>query len=103
MSYMVISWPSFSLWRLEPIRKGMKELEGSFVFNNSLRVEAHDLSGGLFLLWSDYYDLQIVDSCSNYIHAPAKERRPGFFFNITFVYGNPIFSNRRSLWPSDMT
>lgn len=55
--------------------------------------------GGLCLLWNDYYDLQILEACPNFIHGPANERRSGSFFEISFIFCNPKFANRRALWP----
>lgn len=68
-----------------------------FRYQHSFCVESIGISGGICLLWNDYYELQIVESCTNYIHAIAKERRSGIHFEITFVYGNPTFGARRGL------
>lgn len=56
------------------------------------------ISGGLCLLWNDYYENQIIDTCLNYIHVAAGERKSGIFFDISFVYGNPTFAAIRSQW-----
>lgn len=61
-------------------------------------VEARGTSGGIAFLWNDYYHIQILDSSMNWIHTCMMERRSGHVFEMTFVYGNPTFQERRLLW-----
>lgn len=51
------------------------------------------------LLWNNGYEVQILQSSINFIHTGIKEKKSGNLFQITFVYGNPLFRLRRQLWP----
>lgn len=40
----------------------------------------------------------MIDSCRNFIHTCVKGKKTGHIVDMTFVYGNPLFSQRRQLW-----
>lgn len=77
--------------RLECVRR-------KFKFQNVFCVLALGIVGGLCLLWNNNYDVQILHCCRNFIHTWVKEKKTKNLFEITFVYGNPLFSQRRHLW-----
>lgn len=67
-------------------------------FNNMFCVPANGISGGLCLFWNKEFEVQILDSCNNFIHTCVKEKKYANIMEITFVYGNPLFRHRRYLW-----
>lgn len=67
-------------------------------FTSSFCVEPRGLSGGLCLLWNKQVNIQIFESCPNFIHSNISDQQGRYEFDCTFVYGNPIFQQRRSLW-----
>lgn len=50
------------------------------------------------MFWSQNIDLQILASSPNFIHAGVLIKDSKEFFECTFVYGNPMFLQRKSLW-----
>lgn len=80
-------------------KERVNRIKRRFRYQHVFCVEAQRISRGLCLLWNDYYEVQIMDSCSNYIHTAVKERRSGIVVEFSFIYGNPPFSSRRNLWP----
>lgn len=63
-----------------------------------LCVPALGIAGELGLFWNNAYDVQILQSCRNFIHAGIREKKSGNLLEATFVYGNPLFRQRRHLW-----
>lgn len=61
-------------------------------------VEPRGLSGGLCLLWNQNVNVQIFESSPNFIHTFIFDRGGDSGFECTYVYGNPIFRDRRNLW-----
>lgn len=59
-------------------------------------------SGRLGFFWNNAHEIQILESCRNFIHTCVKEKRTGNLLEMTFVYGNPLFSDRRHLWGKTM-
>lgn len=77
--------------RMENARRRLK-------FHQMFCVEACGRSGGLGLLWNDDIQVQIFSSSQNIIHTAILIVSTGVLFDCSFVYGNPIFSQRRGLW-----
>lgn len=67
-------------------------------FHHCFCVEANGTSGGLALLWNDYFQVQILESCKNYTHTIIHQQRTQKLFEAFFVYGNPTYDQRRHLW-----
>lgn len=61
-------------------------------------MEPRGLSGGLCLLWNDQVQIQVFHSSPNYIHTAVLFGNSREDFECTFVYGNPVFQQRRGLW-----
>lgn len=78
-------------------KQRVERVRRNFLFQHGFCVEANGILGGLSLLWNDYYKIQILGLCWNFIHATLQERRSGHTFEITFVYKNPTFAQRRTL------
>lgn len=77
--------------RICKLRRALK-LQSSFC------VDPVGLSGDLCLLWDDSVTIQILQHSPNYIHTVICYNQGGVLFHCTFVYGQPIFQQRRSLW-----
>jgi hypothetical protein len=77
--------------RVESVRRKLK-------FKNSFVVEPQGLSGGLALLWNKEVTIQILESSPNVIHMAINEVSSRVWFDCSFVYGHPIFQQRRFLW-----
>ena len=76
----------------------VEEIRRKLHFDYVCCVEPEGLSGGLSLLWSKKLEIEVVDTCKNYIHTFCKVKEDGDMWDATFVYGNPKFSERRYLW-----
>lgn len=72
--------------------KVCKELK----FNNWIRVEAIGFSGGIWLLWNDDLDLQIIYTHPQCIVMEIKETDN--VWNVAFVYASPDYQLRDKLW-----
>lgn len=67
-------------------------------FHNSFTVEPRGLSSGLCLLWTNQVQIQIFQNSPNFIHIAILDVSAKDEFDCSFVYGNPIFQQRRGLW-----
>lgn len=74
------------------------KLRRSLKFQSFFCVDPRGLSGGLCLLWDDKVTVQILHHSPNYIHTAICYKQGGVLFDYTFVYGQPIFQQRRGLW-----
>lgn len=79
-------------------KERIKRYKRMLKFQHAFSVDPRGLSGGLGLFWSQNIDLQILASSANFIHTAVLVKESKEFFECTFVYGNPIFQQRRSLW-----
>lgn len=77
--------------RVDRMRRKLK-------YQNSFCVDPRGQSGGLCLLWTKEVDIQIFESNPNFIHTAVHFLKGGENYDCTFIYGNPIFQNRRGLW-----
>lgn len=77
--------------RLERVRRRLR-------FHSMFCVEARGRSGGLGLFWNKNVQIQILMSTQNYIHTVILFIETGKEYDCSFVYGNPIFQQRRNLW-----
>lgn len=67
-------------------------------FEKNFIQRAQGQSGGFWLLWdSAYWNLTILNSSSQWVHAEVKVHGASSWF-ITIVYGCPHFARRKSLW-----
>lgn len=67
-------------------------------FSNSHRVEATGFSGGIWLLWDDFWKVEVLVTTSQFIHCRIwDDMHMDFLFSA--VYGNPAPSRRNTLWP----
>lgn len=65
-------------------------------YDFSFRVEANGFSGGIWLLWKHYINVQVILWHEQMIHARVTINDTYAF--VTFVYGSPTKSRRRRLW-----
>lgn len=80
--------------RKEQIERMKRRLQFKFCFC----VEPRGLAGGLAIFWSSGIQLQVIKSSHNFIHTAIFCVEDRLDFDATFVYGNPIFQQRRHLW-----
>ncbi|KAL1554025.1 hypothetical protein AAHA92_14630 [Salvia divinorum] len=64
---------------------------------NSYRVEATGFSGGIWLLWDDHWQVEILKSTSQYIHCKIWDDMDVKFV-FSAVYGHPAPALRNLLW-----
>ncbi|KAK8677045.1 hypothetical protein V6N13_142601 [Hibiscus sabdariffa] len=67
-------------------------------FDCSFRVEAHGLSGGIWILWQSSIHLEVLVVSSQYVHARCTIPTVVSCFYGLFVYASPQNSKRRELW-----
>lgn len=77
--------------RIERMRRSLK-------FKYAFWVDSMGLSGGLGLFWRDNIDIQVLFSSQNVIHSAVVLKESGDAFECSFIYGNPIYQQRRYLW-----
>lgn len=82
--------------RCEKMRRQLK-------FQNSFTVDPRGLSGGLCLFWNDIVHMQIFHHSPNFIHTAVEFVNTKDGFDCSFVYGNPVFQQRRGLWSNLLT
>ena len=88
------------LFLMETRAKGNRiiEVQRRLHFQKMFSIDSDGSSGGLCLFWNANVEVEIVDACQNYIHTLCRSRDDGLDWDCTFVYGNPIFPERRYLW-----
>lgn len=69
-------------------------------FHNCFSVDPRGLSGGLCLFWTGKVHIQIFQHSPNYIHSAISFVESKDEFDCSFIYGNPVFQQRRRLWSS---
>lgn len=77
--------------RVETVKRRLK-------FNNVFVVNPRGLSGGLCLFWNDKVQVQVLSSSPNFIHTAVEFTDTKDGFDCSFIYGNPVFQQRRGLW-----
>ncbi|RYR70856.1 hypothetical protein Ahy_A02g005160 isoform A [Arachis hypogaea] len=75
----------------------IKRIRRRLHFDKYFCVEPRDLSGGLCILWKDIVNINVYSWCDNYIKTKISDSK-GNGWSCNFLYGNPIFRNRKRLW-----
>ncbi|KAG6420771.1 hypothetical protein SASPL_117310 [Salvia splendens] len=66
-------------------------------YPNFHRMEANGFSGGIWLLWDDFWHVEVLDTKNQFIHCRVWDERD-MNFKFTAVYGHPSPSRRDILW-----
>ena len=74
------------------------DLTDHFHMCNSFVAPAIGLSGGLWVMWSDDVDVDIVSSSHYYILASVVQKSNASSFNLVCVYGDPHHKKTNSIW-----
>lgn len=84
---------------LEPHISGIRadKVVKKLGFTYSHRVEAEGFSRGIWLLWTEDWNVDVLTNHRQFIHAKVRYKR-GDEFLITMVYGSPTPSIRNMLW-----
>ena len=61
-------------------------------------VRADGISGGLWLLWTEDVDIEVVKSSPNYILANVSFKCPRFVFRLVCLYGDPYHVRTNDIW-----
>ncbi|XP_039036521.1 uncharacterized protein LOC120173403 [Hibiscus syriacus] len=70
----------------------------AFGFQNSFRVEAHGFSVGIWILWKDMIDVEIITVSHQSIHGRCWYAEVARWLYFTAVYARPQVEKRRLLW-----
>ena len=66
-------------------------------FDNSYRVEAEGFAGGIWVLWKDFLQVEVVASHSQYVHLQISNNH-SFLSWLTTIYASPHPNIRKHLW-----
>lgn len=77
--------------RVENMKRRLK-------FQHCFTVDPRGLPGGLALLLKDDVHVQIFSSFPNFIHTSVSFKDNSEEYDCSFVYGNPVFNQRRGFW-----
>ena len=66
-------------------------------FDYWVRVEAMGFNGGIWVLWKEHYQLNVIKTHPQFIHMQIKSQG-GHLWHLSVVYGSPNSSLRRFLW-----
>ncbi|XP_047943132.1 uncharacterized protein LOC125189963 [Salvia hispanica] len=66
-------------------------------YQNAHRVEATGFSGGIWLLWNDFWKVDIISTTTQFIHCRVWDQNETNFL-FTAVYAHPTPSRREELW-----
>ncbi|XP_026451804.1 uncharacterized protein LOC113352159 [Papaver somniferum] len=69
-----------------------------FGFENSCVVSSIGRSGGLWLLWRNSINLEVISSSPNLIHVVIHNDGPRQSWHLFCIYGPPRLSDRASFW-----
>jgi hypothetical protein len=69
-----------------------------FNASDAFVVPAVGQSGGLWLIWNDQVDVNIVDHSSNYIFALCKNNLSSQQFALVCIYGDPHHRTTDAIW-----
>lgn len=61
-------------------------------------VPARGRSGGLWLIWDQWIDLQIMSQNRFYIRAKIRDRQSGTVWSLVSVYGDPSHRYSKEIW-----
>ena len=70
---------------------------------NSFVVPALGLSGGLWVMWNDEVDVNIVSSCHYYVLASVAHKSNSSSINLIRMYGDPHHQHTNSIWSDVFT
>jgi len=74
------------------------DLTDHFHVSDSFVVPAIGLSGGLWLMWNDDVDVDIISSSHYYVLACVVQKSRVHSFNLVCVYGDPHHRQTDSIW-----
>ncbi|OMO94917.1 reverse transcriptase [Corchorus capsularis] len=77
--------------KLEMIRKKMK-------LDCAIYVDPDGLSGGIALWWKDFFSVKSIEESKNLVDTVIIDNRSGGSFRILWVYGAPVFEDRKLVW-----
>lgn len=80
-------------------KESLDRVKRKFKFQNAFCVPALGTAGGLGLIWNNAYEIQILQSCRNFIHTGIKDKKTGDLFELTFVYGRHLWRKLELLKP----
>ncbi|XP_038687586.1 uncharacterized protein LOC119986972 [Tripterygium wilfordii] len=66
-------------------------------FDNWVRVEAAGFSGGIWVFWRDYYQVEVIKTHPQFLHLSVKNGNSHPWL-LSVVYGSPDSSLRKLLW-----
>ncbi|KAJ8769457.1 hypothetical protein K2173_002947 [Erythroxylum novogranatense] len=72
-------------------------------FSRSHRVEARGFAGGIWIVWNDNIELEVLQNHTQFIHCRVKKRPAVHWVFVSFVYGSPQKSIRKLLWAEFLT
>ena len=66
-------------------------------FHRSHRVEAIGYSGGIWILWREQVEVDVIENHRQYIHTRITfpDRQSSL---VSFIYASPVSANRKFLW-----
>lgn len=64
-------------------------------FKFGFNVTTEGLSGGLALWWREEFIVNVLNSCKNYIVTLVEDTVLKCNFRVCWVYGAPVFEDRR--------
>lgn len=67
-------------------------------YRNSLRVESHGFSGGIWFLWKDTLSIRVLGMSRQYIHSLITVNSSDRSFLFTGIYASPTPSLRGPMW-----
>ncbi|XP_026428070.1 uncharacterized protein LOC113323939 [Papaver somniferum] len=73
---------------------------GPFGFDHHCVVSSVGRSGGLWMLWEDDIDIEIITQSPNMIHALVRNDGPRNSWHLFYIYGPPITNQGASFWSS---
>lgn len=68
-------------------------------FDNWARVEVLGFRGGIWILWKEEVNMELLDSHPQFIHLEVKDQTR-WPWNVSVVYGSPSLHLRHRLWNS---
>ena len=74
------------------------QLSNHFQVSDSFVVPAVGLSGGLWVMWTDDVDVNIVSSSHYYVLAFVVNRATAVSFNLVCMYGDPHHQHTNDIW-----
>ena len=74
------------------------ELNNHFLISDSFVVPAVGFSGGLWVMWTDDVDVNIVSFSHFYVLACVVQKSSASSFNLVCVYGDPHHQQTNSIW-----